>query len=183
MFKLLIILPTVTQSIQCSPFLPNLSFAKNAALSIRGGYFDYSKSSQYTKGPFQTWTFDTICERMAWTESPDLNWEVSCSTDEKLLLEPGESELLVIGIAATDANATDDSESKSKEESSQTTTLPELPYQAKQIDENLNGLLEKFLKDNLNIFKNGAILGSSTATLNVPQTLEDGSIMVRLMLF
>ena len=181
MFKLVLILAAVTQSVKCSPFIPNLSFAENAALSTRGGYFDYSKPNQYTKGPFQTWTFDTICDRMAWTASPNLNWEVSYSSGENPLVESRESELLFIGITAIDGNANDNSESDSKEDSSQTTTLPELPYQAKQIDKNFNGLIQKFLGENVKTFKNGAIVGSSTATLHVPQTLEDGSIMVRLM--
>jgi leucyl aminopeptidase len=160
-----------------SAFLPTpngVAFSQTSQLSrsvsnsqqqTKTALFSTSKMNQ----SFQTWSFDSPCATMAWTEMTGATLTVE-SAESLANINMSDTDLILIGIMAPskDDKSSDDNDADSDDESDDETEVPvTLTGMAAELDQEMGGALSAFLTENSKTFKGGAKMGSMTPTLRL----------------
>ena len=111
--------------------------------------------------PFPTWSFDEHCHSMGWTElaSPDMTATADLADDG--------ADLVIVGVSAPAKENDDDDDNDDDAGEKKDQPPPVLTGRAKELDEELGGVLSEWMAENAKAFKNGAKAGDATPTLRL----------------
>ena len=192
-------LPLITPLVAISQMVA----AKSAPLRdlfhpFRRGNNDLSTQSALSSGCGESappataktmWTFRDPCDSMEWTELPEVEMEVIIATAAQTRSAALDEDLILVGVFApakkpTDTEAVDGlgdgGEGGNVSDDNESLPTAELTGRAKDLDEDLGGLLLRVMDENAKAFRGGAVIGATTPVVRVSNCIgEDGSATVR----